>query len=156
MGKTEIAALVEKINWLALYSQSAFKYKGEDTKQSKLTNSQILFLKYVKLFETPNMGLIAKLINTTPSFASRLTTQLEDIGYVKRIHKPQKRKEVFVELTGRGRKAIEKIEAPEIERRRKIAELINEGFGEDGLNYVNEIIDYMIKKYKEEAEQKGF
>lgn len=153
MDEAKIIELVEKINWLTLYSQSALKYTRDNNKPNSLTNSQIFFLKYVKSFGSLNMGKLAQLIKTTPSFSSRLTTQLEDIGYVKRVHKPDRRKEVFVELTAKGRKTIEKIEAPDIERRKMIAELINEGFGKDGLKFANEVLDYMIKRFVEGMEK---
>ena len=154
MTELKINELVDKINWLTLYSQSTLKYKNVDSQKIKLTNSQIIFLKYVKIYNSITSGKLALLLKTTPSFSSRLTSQLEDLGYIKRRHKPDKRKEVFVELTPKGEKVLEKITLPENERRKKIAELINEGFGEDGLRFVNEIIDYMIDRFKNGSEVK--
>lgn len=149
MKKTIKAALVDKINLMALYSQSTLKEQGSAKHRSEVTNSQIIFLKYLKMLGLLNMKELAQCINTTPSFSSRLTTQLEDNGFVRRVHKPDMRKEVFVELTNKGEKELEKIEAADFERRGIIVELIYEGFGDEGLKFAGEVLDFMIGKYKE-------
>ena len=151
MGDNRIDELTERINWLALYSQLSLKQAGSGKYQKQLTNAQTSFLKYIKYFDSLNMSQLAQLMKSTTSFSSQLTTQLEDAGFVKRVRKPEMRKEVFVALTAKGKHALEEIEAPEFERRRRIVEFINQGFGKDGIEFVNKILDYMIGKFKEDV-----
>lgn len=150
MDDNVIDELTEKIKWLALYSQLSTKKAGSGKYEKQLTNSQISFLKYIKYFDSPNMGKLAQIMKTTSSFSSQLTTQLEDRGFVKRVHKPEKRKEVFVTLTVKGERALDEIEAPEIDRRKKIIQSIDQGFGTDGIVFVNKILNHMIQDFKNE------
>ncbi len=142
--------LAREINQLTLLTQIIHSTKAIKKIRYDLTQSQILFLRFVKIFKSPTISDLSKAIKSTPSFVSRLTTQLEDGNFVKRIHKPKFRKEVFVELTAKGNKVVEQIEDFDANRRIGVLKQISEDLGIDKVKVIEDVVYHLSGKIKDD------
>jgi len=141
--------LARKINSLMLLTQITHSSKASKELLNNLTHSQVLFLQFVKMLGTINISNLSKILRVAPSFTSRLTSQLEDGNYLKRIHKPKLRKEVFVELTIKGKRIVDKIEEFDASRRIKLLKYINQDLGVDKTKVLEEVVDHLSNKIQE-------
>lgn len=147
--KSFLKQLAYKINKLILLNQITRSIKDSNEVCNNLTNSQMLFLQFLKLIGTPNIRQLSEVMGSTSSFVSRLTTQLEDVKLVERVHKPKLRKEVFVELTNAGKRVVEQIE--EFETRWIINSLkqISQDLGMDKTKVIEEVVNHLSNKIVE-------
>lgn len=151
--KSYLEQLAYKINKVILLNQITRSIKDSNEVGNNLTNSQMLFLQFIKLMDSPNIKQLSIVMGSTSSFVSRLTTQLEDANMVERVHKPKLRKEVFVELTNTGKKVVKQIE--EFETRWIINSLkqISQDLGMDKTKVVEEVVNHLSNKIEERLQR---
>ncbi len=145
MKKQEfIVNLTRKLNRLMLLSQIEFSTKANHAITDDLTHSQVLYLQFVSLLELPTVGQLAEVLGSTASFASRLTTELENLGMVIRVHKIGFRKEVFVQLTEKGIEVVRQVEEFDIQKRIGLLNMVDKNFGIQKVKVIDKIVDHLI------------
>ena len=149
--KIDFEDLAKKINRLILLLQIVYSKKVVRKFRSDLTQSQIVLLQYVRVMGNPNISSISNAMNSKTSFVSKITSSLEEKGFVKRINKPKLGREIFLELTDRGNEVIDEIENFDKRSREDILKLASQDLGSEKVKAIEDVVDYIIDRTEEEV-----
>jgi len=148
-NKIDFDKLAQNINQLTLLTQIIHSTKTIKKLPMELTDSQMFFLRIVKILETPTISQISKVMGSDPSFISRITAKLEKINFVKRIPIAKSKKGMFIKITNNGNKVVEQIEEFEASRRRYLLSQISIDLGDDKVKVIEEVVNHLSKKARE-------
>jgi|APCry1669189534_1035231.scaffolds.fasta_scaffold03511_5 DNA-binding MarR family transcriptional regulator len=103
---------LEVLKKFRILIQEAQNHSNRIKKKTGISGAQLWVLKVVTEQTHPTIGEIAKEMVMSQSTVSNLVEQLTSIGYVTRETSPRDRRKVFVHITTKGVKLLEKAPEP--------------------------------------------
>lgn len=151
MEEKEFGELTEKLNKLILLSQVKYATRiDKDLAEANLTGSAVKLLQFLDFLAGSNIGRLAQALGATPSFTSKLASDLEEGGLVKKEENPDEGREIILQITKKGKELLEKVGEANITRRINLLRGIANDLGENKLKIFFEIVDYLLSKLEKE------
>ena len=151
MIEKELEDLTKKMNRLMLISRIKYSARADkDLGQLNLTESSVKLLQYIDLLEKCGITKASQMLMATQSFTSKIVNDLEMAKLINKTPSKEDKREVFIELTAKGKETVQKILAYETSRRKAILELVADKLGKDKLEVLSDIVDFLLSTFEKE------